>query len=83
MVKTKKVTLKYGEKKKNTAVWLAVLFSYWTYLYTYKEDTLKFWLMMIGCLTLWWTLIVPIGVWIFTIVETTRRPKEWYENYPY
>ena len=31
-------------KSKNTAVMLAVSLSWWTWLYTYKRDTWKFWL---------------------------------------
>ena len=81
MVNTKKVEIKYGQKKKGVSVGLAVFLSQWTWLYTYREDAWKFWVGLMLNLILWWTLIVPLGVWIWAMVDTGTKLKEWYENY--
>jgi len=31
-------------KKKSTAIFLAIFFSYWSWLYTYKKNITKFWI---------------------------------------
>ena len=81
MKRTKNVKIVYGQKKKSTAVLLAVLCSLWTFLYSYREDYTKFWILLVMNLCLFWTLIVPIGIWVYAMVEVCGRPKEWYENY--
>jgi hypothetical protein len=38
------------ERKKSTAILLAVFFSFWAWLYTYKQDAWKFWVCLgINC----------------------------------
>ena len=71
--------MKAGRKSKTTAVLLAVFLSYWTWLYTYKKSTWKFWLnlgLSIVTLGVWW-----IVAWIWAIIDTVRRPSKWYESY--
>lgn len=78
---TNKLTIK--PKKKSTAVILAVLLSYWTWVYTYKKDAWMFWVSAVSVFFLWWTLLVPIAIWIWAIIDTCIKNKEWYENYSY
>lgn len=81
-------------KSKTTSVLLAVFLSYFTWVYTSERDAWKFWMNLgisalsgvLSVLTLgfWLFLAVPywIGVWIWAIVDTARRPQEFYERYP-
>ena len=68
-------------KKKSTMVILAVFFSYWAWLYTYRYDAWKFWLNIILNLTLFWTLIVPIVTWIWAIGDAAGYDKDVLETY--
>lgn len=68
-------------RSKVTAVVLAIFFSHWTWLYTFRTDGWKFWLGLGLNVLLWWTLIVPIGVSIWAIVDQAGKPSEYYINY--
>ena len=70
------------KKSKVGAVLLAVFLGYWTWVYTYNRgDAWKFWLGIALCFTGMFMLFIPnIAVWIWSIVDTARRPDEWY-NY--
>jgi hypothetical protein len=71
----------YGTKSKGTAVVLAVLLAHWTWIYTYREDAYKFWIGLLLSVLLWWTFVVPLGIWIWAIVDAAGRHQEWYECY--
>ena len=67
-------------KSKVAAVLLAVFLGFWTWLYTYKKDAWKFWLnlaLSIVTLTIWW---MTAG-WIWPVIDTAIKSREWYENY--
>ena len=68
-------------KFKPTAVLLAVFLNFWTWMYTWNKDWKK-WLIggLLFCILIW-TIIVPIGVWIWAIVDRATKPKSWYEKY--
>ncbi len=84
---------KTKKRSKAASVLLAVFLSYWTWLYTYKKDTWKFWLsfalivaniiLIIVTFGIWlivaWLIIG--GIWIWAIVDTAVKNDEWYENY--
>ncbi|MDD5132975.1 MAG: hypothetical protein PHD81_03425 [Candidatus Nanoarchaeia archaeon] len=72
---------KKKRKDKGDAVILAIFFSFFTWIYTYREDKGKFWLGFALDLIFWWTFIVPIGVTIWAIIDTAIKDKEWYEQY--
>lgn len=86
--------LGWRPKSKTTAVLLAVFLSYFAWVYTSERDAWKFWMNLgisalsglLSALTLgfWLFLAVPywIGVWIWAIVDTARRPQEFYDRYP-
>lgn len=77
MKKTK--TYEYGGKTKSTALILAVLFGFWTWLYTYREDGWKFWLNLILSVITFglWGLIA----WFWAVIEVATKDKGWYEQY--
>ncbi len=55
-------------KNKNTAVLLAVSLSWWTWLYTYKRDTWKFWLGLgIGVVSVGLIFAYIINVFAYAI----------------
>lgn len=60
-------------KNKTTAVLLAVFFGAFSFLYTWKQDSTKFWVCLALNLILWWTIVVPIGVWIYAMVVQGSR----------
>ena len=61
---------------------LAVLLSPFNWLYTYSDDSWKFWLGLVlslmGLITLGFTALVT---WIWAIIDMSKRPKEYYKNY--
>ena len=69
-------------RKRSTAVWLAVLLSYWTWAYTYRDDAWKFWLGFALCITGLFMLLIPnLIVWIWSIVDVCKKDDAWYEEY--
>jgi RNA polymerase subunit RPABC4/transcription elongation factor Spt4 len=82
-------------KKKVASILLAVFLGYWTWLYTYKRDKWKFWvglcLSIVYAITvavepttdefLWVIWFIPLGTWIWAIVDTSIKKREWYDRY--
>lgn len=67
-------------KDKTAAILLAVFLGFWTWLYTYKKDSWKFWLNLA-------LAIVTIGIWgivawIWAIVDTATKTDSYYVNFP-
>ena len=72
--------IKYKRKKsKLTAVLLAVFFGHWTWVYTYRDDGWKLWISLVFVITTLGLGIIP--VWIAAIIDTLRKPKEYYIHY--
>lgn len=69
------------KKSKGGAVALAVFFSFWTWLYTYKFDAWKFWLGLVLNVLLFWTIIVPIGIWIWAFIDQCIKHEDLFDNY--
>jgi len=69
------------EKSKTCAVILAVLFSFWTWVYTYRDNAWKFWMCLILNVFLFWTIVLPFGVWVWAIVDAASQPMEYYKKY--
>ncbi len=82
-----------GAKSKTTAILLAVFFGFFTWLYTYREDSGKFWISLsvsvvnfiLGIVTLgiWFivSFVVGLGIWIWAIVDTAGKNDDWYATY--
>lgn len=75
-------------KSRTTAIVLAVFFSGWTWLYTYRADKNKFWLSLgISIFLSFMNLALPgisllgIGFWIWALVDTTQKDEGWYQSY--
>jgi uncharacterized membrane protein len=69
-------------KSKTTAIVLAVLFGFWSWLYTYDyaSDKKRFWInLYISVLTLGlWSWVA----WIWAIINTANKPDEYFTRYP-
>jgi hypothetical protein len=77
-------------KYKGNSVLLAVFLSFWTWAYTYRQENWKFWTGMAIWIFMIMTLEANIGpygwlmalaVWIWSIVDTLRKPEEWFRKY--
>lgn len=68
-------------KSKTTAVVLAVLFSQWTWVYTYRDNAGKFWTGLLLNIFLCWTYVVPICIFIWAIIDNATADKEYFKNY--
>ena len=75
-------------KSKTVALVLAVLFAFWTWLYTYKVDAGKFWaglaLTVAGILLTIGYVGFPIllAVWLWAVFDTAWRSGSWFRAYP-
>lgn len=74
-------------KSKGVAVLLAVFLTFWTWVYTYQRDKVKFWsglalAFLGGVLTLvligW---VVLFGVWLWAVLDTAMKPETFYRQY--
>jgi 4-hydroxybenzoate polyprenyltransferase len=66
-------------KSKTVALLLAIFTAFFTWLYTYEDDSRKFWLnlgLTLVTLGFW----IPIA-WIWAIVEVSKRPEGYYTHY--
>ena len=73
---------KTGPKSKAASVVLAVFLSFWTWIYTYRKDSWKFWLgLAIAVVFSVFYLLGPIAVWIWAIIDTSIKSQEWYEDF--
>jgi hypothetical protein len=82
-----------GGKSKTTSVLLAVFLTFWTWLYTYRRDAWKFWVGLVLAiltvifavasfgLSLSFSWIFGLGVWIWAIADTASKKDEWYRSY--
>jgi hypothetical protein len=82
-----------GAKSKVAAILLAVFLSFWTWLYTYREDGWKFWVglgvsignfvLSMATLGIWLLVAIPsgLGIWIWSIVDTAVKDDDWYASY--
>jgi magnesium-transporting ATPase (P-type) len=56
-------------KDKSLAIFLAITSGPLAWIYTYKEDNVKFWIVFISIILLFWTIIVPIAAYVYVIVD--------------
>ena len=103
-------------KSKAVAVVLAIFFGFWSWLYTFKKDQLKFWIFLgiLITMVIWyisyacssiadtltdpyfnmssyesnintyanWILAVNVIGWFWALIDSVRRPSNFYLNYP-
>jgi hypothetical protein len=67
-------------KDKSIALIFAILSGPWTWLYTYHVDSWKFWIN-IGLTVVTLGFWAPIG-WIWAMVDTASRPREFFATDP-
>ncbi|HKG21607.1 MAG TPA: hypothetical protein VKC34_06875 [Blastocatellia bacterium] len=80
----------YAERKDRVAaILLAVFLGGWTWVYTYRRDSWKFWLVLVLNLTLfnplwtWLLLFLPnFGLHLWAIIDVALKPQQFYDNYP-
>jgi DNA-directed RNA polymerase subunit RPC12/RpoP len=80
-------------KNKGVAIVLAIFLGFWTWLYTYRKDSLKFWIslavaLVLGSIIGYFTfgigsIIIGIGLTIWAIIDTAVKPESFYNNYPF
>ncbi len=67
-------------KDRSIALILAILFGFWTWLYTYQVDSWKFWINLAlsvvtcGC----WHVVA----WVWAIVDVAARSEDFYTYFP-
>ena len=70
------------QKSKATSVLLAVFFSYWTWVYTYKADAWKFWTgLVLSILGIFLLFIPNLAVWVWSVIDASVKNKEWYDEF--
>ena len=73
-------------KNKSSAIFFAVFFGMWAWLYTIREDWKKLvfcfiLIVVMSCISEIFMWITAIIVWGLVMYDTIRKPVEWYENY--
>lgn len=78
-------------KHRSLAIALAVVLTFWSYLYTYKVDRKKFWLFLplgivLGNLALNYHIaiagLLQLVIWGYIVYDVVKRPGDFYEQYP-
>ena len=64
-------------KSKSTAIVLAVFFSFWSWLYTYRKNLIKFWFIL--ALNLIFSILIPVTGYLFISITTEEHPE--FEEY--
>jgi hypothetical protein len=82
---------RYGSRKsKSTAIILAILFSFWGWLYTFKKDSIKFFLSLAASAitsffifedTMYELYFVYALLWLWIVITALTRKSEWYAQY--
>jgi RNA polymerase subunit RPABC4/transcription elongation factor Spt4 len=69
-------------KTKKTAVLFAVFLSFWTWLYTYKLNTWKFWVGLgVSVVGLQLYFIPSLAIWVWAIVDVATKPDSCFADY--
>ena len=74
-------------KDKTVAVLLAVFLTFWTWLYTYQQSKVKFWvglgLSFLGIIltAVFVGLFILFGVWLWAVIDAVSKPQYWYSGY--
>ena len=69
-------------KTKSTAVLLAVFLSFWTWIYTYKATTWKFWVGLgVSVVGLRLYFIPSLAIWVWAIVDVSLKPESYFAEY--
>lgn len=69
------------EKSKTVSLLLAVFLGFWSWLYTYKYDAGKFWLGLILNILLFWTFVVPFGIWLWAVIDSVTKDERLLKDY--
>ena len=82
------------DKSKVVSVLLAVFFSFWAWLYTYKFDVNKFWIgasvnlfSLLFLMNLFGADLIPLGfigtlgIYVWAIVDTSMKEEKLLEKY--
>lgn len=64
-------------KSKSTAIVLAVFFSFWSWLYKYRKNLIKFWFIL--AFNLIFSIVIPATGYIFISITTEGHPE--FEEY--
>jgi len=67
---------KMKSKDKSISVLLAIFLSFFSWIYTFEKDKIKFWVALGLNVLFWWCIIVPIGVWIWSILDVCLDNKK-------
>jgi len=70
-----------AKRERVISLLLAIFLGIWTWLYTYKYDKKKFWWGLILSVVLFWTVVVPIGFYIWAIVDAATKDEKIYKRY--
>jgi len=78
-------------KSKTVAVLLAIFLPPFNWLYTYKKDSVKFWvglilsileiMLYISIIGIIMGLIIGVGVWLWAIIDAAIKDADWYEDF--
>ena len=67
-------------KSKTVSILLAVFLGFFTWLYTYKRDSTKFWIGLL--VTIFTVGIAYLFIYIWAIVDACIKPDSYYTNFP-
>lgn len=80
-------------KNKTVSVVIALFFGFWSWLYTYRKDQIKFWIFLGLLITTivfaannygeaTWILAINVIGWFWALIDAVRRPIVFFLDYP-
>ncbi|MBA7469327.1 hypothetical protein ES707_04594 [subsurface metagenome] len=98
-VKELKTTSTFSVKSKAVAVVLAIFFSFFSWLYTYGRNEIKFWVFSIitsilcflrfgtdlseGSIIYSIFPVVTFLIWVYSIIDNSTKSYKFFSDYPY
>ena len=73
---------KYLHKKsQGLMIVLALFLGFWSWIYTMKYDSWKFWICLVLNILLFWTIFVPLLTWLWAFIDSLAKPKALFTDY--
>jgi uncharacterized membrane protein YqaE (UPF0057 family) len=92
-IKELEVKSNISVKSKSVSVVLAIFFSFFSWLYTYGRNRLKFWICLVVTVIVYMSgivndwpgavyLVINGYIWLYSIIDNSSKSYKFYSDYP-